>query len=295
MTAPRFETDRIAVGDIALFAAVGGAGPALCLLHGYPQTHAMWGRIAADLARDFTVVLLDLPGYGRSDAPAAGAERYSKRAMAADVRAAMQRLGHSQFALAGHDRGGRVAYRLALDSPASVRALSVLDIVPTGAVWENFSVERAMKYYHWLFLAQPEPLPEAMIGRDPLDFLHRTLSRWSGTQDLSPFADRALKDYESAFCDPARIAASCMDYRAGATLDWAHDRETRAAGTRIACPVQVLWGSRFDAGGGASPLDVWRDWADALEGGSVDAGHFLCDEAPQETGALLRAFLERTA
>lgn len=286
-----FERRSVAVEGDRLLVARGGTGPPVVLLHGYPQTHHMWHAVAPVLAERFAVHAIDLPGYGGSDAPALGPERYAKRRMAADVAAVMAALGHDTFAVVGHDRGGRVAYRLALDHPRRVTCLAVLDIVPTGAVWNNFSVSRALRYYHWTFLAQPEPLPETLIGHDPVDFLNRTLASWTRAGDLSAFHPEALAAYRAAFADPARLRASCMDYRAGATLDWRHDDETREAGTVIDTPCLVLWGTAFDAGGGASPLAVWREWAPRAEGQGVDCGHFLCEENPAAVVAALVPFL----
>jgi haloacetate dehalogenase len=290
-----FETGVVTVGADALAYRARGRGPAVVLLHGYPQTSLMWHRVAPVLARDFRVVAVDLPGYGRSAAPAAGPVRYSKRRMAADIAAVLDGLGEDDAVLVGHDRGARVAYRMALDHPGRVRALAVLDIVPTGAVWDGFDAGRALQFWHWPFLAQPAPLPETMIGRDPVWFIDTLMAGWTRTGDLSAFDPGALAEYRAAFCDPARIRASCDDYRAGATLDRDHDETTRHAAQRIHQPVLTLWGASFAAGGARSPLDVWRAWADHAEGEAIDSGHFLCEENPDETLLHLVPFLERHA
>jgi haloacetate dehalogenase len=253
----------------------------------------MWHRVAPVLARTFRVVALDLPGYGRSSAPDAGTDRYSKRRMAADVSAVLDALGEDAALLVGHDRGGRVAYRMALDHPGRVIALAVLDIVPTGAVWESFDADRALRFWHWPFLAQPAPVPERLIGHDPVGFLEMLMARWTMAKDLSAFDPGALAEYRAAFSDPARIHASCNDYRAGATLDRLNDETTRHAEQRIHQPLLALWGEHFPAAGARSPLDVWREWADRPEGEPVDSGHFLCEENPDEVLLHLVPFLER--
>ncbi|MEM8855250.1 MAG: alpha/beta hydrolase [Pseudomonadota bacterium] len=286
-----FRKGSATLADVNLAYRTGGKGAPLVLLHGYPQSQVMWHAIAPALAEDHTVYLFDLPGYGASGTPEGGPARYAKRAMAADIVAAMAQLGHHRFAVAGHDRGGRVAYRMALDAPDVVTRLAVLDIVPTGAVWNDFSVARALRYYHWTFLAQPAPLPETLIKADPVDYLDRTMASWTKAKDLSAFHPDAMAAYRAAFSNPAHLHAMCEDYRAGATVDWTHDDESVASGARITTPLLVLWGAAFDAGGGRSPLDVWRAWHDAPEGAPVDAGHFLCEENPDETLRHLRPFL----
>lgn len=275
-----------------LFARVAGQGPPLVLLHGYPQTHVEWHRIAPALAERHTVVLPDLRGHGWSAAPRSrDGEAYTKRLMADDIVSLMERLGHIRFSVVGHDRGGRVAYRLALDHPGRVEKVAVLDIVPTGAMWAGMGAALAMRTYHWLFLAQPEPLPETLIGRDPVFYLDWTLASWTQNRDLSAFDPRALAHYRAGFNEPSRIHAMCEDYRAGATLDRAHDDADRAAGKRITRPLLALWGRGGIPAQGVSPLDVWRDWASDVRGGALDCGHFLPEEAPEQTLAALRDFL----
>jgi haloacetate dehalogenase len=266
----------------------GGSGPPVLLLHGHPQTHVMWHHIAPRLARHHTVICADLRGYGDSSKPATDErhEPYSKRAMARDMVAVMSALGHDRFAVVGHDRGGRVAYRMALDHPERVSALSVLDILPTGEHFWRTDQHFAMTYWHWFFLAQPAPLPERLIGADPDTFYLRA--------NRTIFALEALEAYRRAFTDPATIHAMCEDYRAGATIDSAIDRVDRDAGRRIACPVLVLWSlkgvlPRYD------PLAVWQLWAENPSGHGIDCGHYLPEEAPDETCAALEPFLAANA
>jgi haloacetate dehalogenase len=267
----------------------GGSGPPLLLLHGHPQTHVMWHRIAPRLAQDYTVVCPDLRGYGDSAKPPTtdDHEPYSKRAMARDCVAVMRGLGHERFAVVGHDRGGRVAYRLALDHPERVTALAVLDILPTLEHFERTDQAFAMGYFHWFFLAQAHPLPERLIGADPDTFYLR--------QGRERFAPEALAEYRRCFHDPATIHAMCEDYRAGATLDCAIDAADREAGRRIACPVLALWGAQGLVGKLYDVLAVWRDWAGNAEGQAIDCGHYLAEEKPEETLAALLPFLERAA
>ncbi|MFN8831892.1 MAG: alpha/beta fold hydrolase [Labrys sp. (in: a-proteobacteria)] len=276
-----------------LFARSAGSGPPVLLLHGFPQTQIMWHRIAAEIARDRTVILLDLPGYGWSSIPPTTDDHrpYSKRAMAQAVVEAMEALGHVHFALVGHDRGGRVGYRLALDHPGRLSRLAVLDIVPTLEMWDRMDAARALKTYHWAFLAQPDPMPETLIGGAPIAWLEHTLASWTKARSLAAFDRRALSAYRDAFNDPARIHACCEDYRAGAGVDREDDAADRADGRRIAVPMLALWGAAGIPGAGRSPLEVWREWAVSVEGIAIDAGHFVAEENPGETLAALRSFL----
>ena len=284
-----FTERRIATSGAEIHAVVGGDGPPLALLHGYPQTHVMWHRVVPRLAEAFTVVAPDLRGYGRSSKPPGGegSANYAKRAMARDVVEVMAALGHDRFLLAGHDRGGRVAYRLALDHPDRVRRLATLDIMPTLEQFERMDRRGALGSFHWFLLAQPSPLPERLIGGDPVSFLHDLLSRWSGAE--SPFAPEAMADYERSFRDPETVRATCDDYRAGATIDCDLDAADRDAGRRIACPMLALWGDR---GGDrrAVMMEVWERWATDLRGAAIPCGHFLPEEAPSETAAALLDF-----
>jgi len=267
-------------------ACIGGDGPPVLLLHGYPQTRAAWHLVAPRLARRFTVVVPDLRGIGRSRGPAPQPEAYTKRAMAADVLALMHALGFERFDVAGHDRGARVAYRLALDAPQAVRRLAPIDIVPTLDMWEKMSAAGALRAYHWAFLAQPAPIPETMIGRDPLFWLHHLLDRWKGRDAVLDAA--AVADYEASFARPEVVAATCADYRAGATLDVEHDRADRAAGRRIAAPVQVIWAKQYLAS--VSPLQTWKAWSDDPREVALDCGHFVAEEQPHACAAALEAF-----
>lgn len=286
-----FSASDFALGEATIHARVGGSGPPLLLLHGYPQSHLMWARVAPTLAERFTVVVPDLRGYGRSSAPPShNGERYSKRVMAKDAVALMSALGHDTFALAGHDRGGRVAYRLALDYPEVVAKIAVLDIVPTWEMWTGMDAARAMTVYHWMFLAQPEPLPETLISAAPQVYLDHTLASWTAARSLASFAPEALEAYRAAFRDPARVHATCEDYRAGATIDRALDEADRAAGRKITAPLLALWGGTGIPARGESPLDVWRRWAVNVSGQAIEGGHFLPEEAPEATAAALAAF-----
>ncbi len=284
------EERRVVVGEAELYLRLGGTGPPLLLLHGYPQTHLAWHRVAPPLARDFTLVIPDLRGYGASTGPAPDPEHrnYSKRAMAEDMVALMAALGHHRFALAGHDRGGRVGFRLCLDHPERVARFAALDIVPTLDVWQAMDADTALSTYHWQFLAVPAPVPERLIGNDPDFYITHLLDRWAGRPEaLDPEAVRA---YLAQFHDPAVIAATCADYRAGASLDRAHDRADRDAGRKIACPLLVLWGRRYLSAKEAAPLETWRAWAEDAREVALDCGHFVAEEAPEACAAALRDF-----
>jgi haloacetate dehalogenase len=286
-----FKAHELAFGEATIFARVGGSGPPLLLIHGYPQSHLMWARVARELAAKYTVVAMDLRGYGQSSAPPSQkGERYTKRVMAKDAVALMDALGHSRFAVAGHDRGGRVAYRLALDNPAVVTKIATLDIVPTWEMWAGMDAARAMSVYHWMFLAQPEPMPETLISGAPDYYIDQKLASWSGDKSLRAFQPDALDAYRAAFRDPARVHATCEDYRAGATIDRALDDADRAAGRKIAAPLLALWGTRGIPAKGEDPLTVWRRWASDVRGLGIDAGHFLPEEAPEATAKALAEF-----
>jgi haloacetate dehalogenase len=286
-----FDDQRVDVGDdIAIRTRVGGAGPPVLLLHGYPQTHVCWHAVAPRLvAAGFTVVLTDLRGYGDSAKPPGGPDHaaYSKRAMAADQVAVMRRLGFARFRLAGHDRGGRVAHRLALDHPEAVERLAVLDIAPTATMYARTDRAFATGYYHWFFLIQPSPLPERLIGAEPELYLRRKLDAWSrGASDI--FAPEAFAEYLRCFADPATIAATCEDYRAAASVDLAHDADD--ADQRIEAPLLVLWGERALVGRTYDVLATWREKARAVQGRALPTGHYLPEEAPEATAAALAGF-----
>lgn len=283
----RLETER---GSI--YARVGGAGPPLLLLHGYPQTHLMWHSAAPLLAEHFTVVAADLSGYGASlhPRPAADHAPHSKRALAVDQFSAMAALGFERFAVAGHDRGGRVAYRMALDHPDRVTALAVLDIVPTAEVWARADARLAVAYWHWGFLAQSAPLPERLIAGDPDAYFEHHLRSIGLGREPGRYPEAVIRAYRAQLSDPATVQAICEDYRAGATID--RELDERDRGRPIDCPVLVLWGTR-----GAlelfyeDVLAVWRPWAHDVRGRGVEASHFLVEDRPDEVAQELVTFL----
>jgi haloacetate dehalogenase len=281
-----FTQRRVAVDETTINVVVGGSGPPILLLHGYPQTHAMWHQVAPRLAEDFTVVCTDLRGYGDSDVPPTDARHspYSKRAMANDQLGVMHELGFERFTVVGHDRGARVARRLALDHRAAVECLVILDIVPTATIYSVLDQARASIVWRYFFLIQPEGLPERMIGLDPVFYLRWTVEEWSGPETrLSP---KALAEYERCF-DPGTIHASCEDYRAGATIDLVHDAEDDDR--TIGCPVMVLWTKRL--GATYDVLASWREQAEDVTGHAVECGHFLPEEKPGMVASEIRAFV----
>ena len=289
-----FERTRLPTARGPLNAVVGGTGAPLLLLHGYPESLLMWHAVADALSSRHTVVATDLAGYGHSfrPRPAPDHRPHSKRAMALDQVEAMEALGFDSFSVVGHDRGGRVAYRLALDHPDRVERLALLDIVPTAEVWRRADAELARTYWHWSFLVQPEPLPERLIGGDPQAFFDLHVRDQLGLgEEAGRFPHPILEAYRRALADPDAVVAMCEDYRAGATVDREDDEVDRACGRRIRCPVLVLWGAH-----GALPtlygsvLDLWRPWADNLSGAALDAGHFLAEDRPRETAERLLAF-----
>lgn len=286
-----FARRRIATSGAEIHACVGGDGPPLLLLHGFPQTHAMWHRVAPRLAERFTVVAADLRGYGSSSKPPGDPEheRYSKRATAKDQVELMAALGFERFRLAGHDRGARVAHRLALDHPQRVERVAFLDIIPTLEAFEQVDQALATAYYHWFFLIQPGGLPEHLIGLDPEFYLRRVLGSIGSSADT--FAPEAFAAYLTAFRDPATVHAMCEDYRAAATIDLVHDREDRDAGHRVDCPALALWGERSAVGRLCADVPgVWRRYAPAVEGRALPASHFLPEERPEETARALLDF-----
>ena len=290
---PGFDERMIETAAGRIFTRSGGAGPPLLLLHGYPQTHHEWHAVAPRLAERFRVVLMDLRGYGRSDVPASReGSGYAKRPMAQDAVAVMAALGHQRFRLVGHDRGGRVAYRLALDAPERLDGLAVIDIVPTALHLQGFgTTKRALKSYHWLFLAQPAPFPETMIGAAPRFFADHTLSSWTKAKDLSAFHPAALPHYRALFTDPARLHATCEDYRAGAAADREQDEADLAAGRRIAVPMLAMWGDAGIPASGTDPIEAWSRLAERVEGVQVDSGHFVPEENPDACAEALLRFL----
>jgi haloacetate dehalogenase len=288
-----FAEERIDVGDAVLRVRHGGDGPAVLLLHGHPRTHMTWHRVAPALAVDRSVVCPDLRGYGESTKPLTTPdhEPYSKRAMARDMVALMRGLGHERFAVVGHDRGGYVAHRLAMDHPDLVTHLVVLDIVPIGEALARCGASFATAWWHWFFLARPYPVPERAIGADPQAW-YTAAGSYPDAHRADTGGQEAWADFQRAINHPPTVHAMCEDYRAGLTVDRANDDADRDAGRQLACPVLVLWGAH----GGLDELyddilDVWRAWAPDRRGRMIDAGHHLMEDAPHELLAELRAFL----
>jgi haloacetate dehalogenase len=267
---------------LEIHGVVGGAGPPLLLLHGYPQTHAIWHKIAPKLAEHFTVVATDLRGYGRSSQPAGLPDHsnYSKREMAADQVEVMRQLGFEKFNLCGHDRGARVAHRLAMDSPSCVGRLAVLDISPTLTMYQQTSMAFATVYYHWFFLIQPYPYPENLILSNPIAYLEHKLS--SGSAGMNPFTPEALASYRAAFTLET-IHSSCEDYRAAVSIDLEHDRLDRTAGRKLTMPLLALWGKNGAIEACFHPLEDWREVAENVRGKSLSGGHYLAEELPDQT------------
>lgn len=284
-----FELD---VDSHSIVGITGGTGPALLLLHGYPQTHVMWHKVAPILMQHFTIVAADLTGYGNSGKPKTDSQHspYSKRAMAANMLQVMRLLGHSQFHLAGHDRGGRVAHRLAVDHPNSVQRLAVLDIAPTREMYANVTDEFARAYWHWYFLIQPAPFPERMILADTDAYLeHKCGLGGSGTSFFDP---AAMQAYQDAYRNPDTVHASCEDYRASAGIDIQHDDEDDQNGRRVSCPMLVLWGQDGVIERCFDPLSLWRMRANQVSGHAMAGGHFLAEQHPQTVANELIDFFQ---
>jgi haloacetate dehalogenase len=286
-----FEREPVETAGAEIALVRGGDGPPVLLLHGYPQTHAMWHLVAPMLAEEFTIVATDLRGYGDSSKPFGDEDHssYSKRTMAADQASVMESLGFDSFAVVGHDRGARVGHRMALDHPNRVTKLAVLDIVPTLHVFETVGKDLATAYYHWFFFIQPYDLPETLIGADPSYYLHKKLGGW-GTS-LETFAPKATAEYERCF-DAATIHASCEDYRASASIDLVHDQADREEGRKVQCPLLTLWGGRGVMEKIYDVETIWREYANDVRGRPLDTGHFLAEERPDETAHELRSFLK---
>jgi haloacetate dehalogenase len=294
-----FAMAEIDTGETRIFVRASGSGPPVLLLHGFPETHLMWRSVAPLLAREFTVVCADLRGYGRSGCPPStpGHAPYAKRAMAKDMVTVMERLGFPRFSVAGHDRGGRVAYRMALDHPDHVDRLAVLDVLPTATVWERADARFALAYWPWSLLAQPEPLPERILAAVAEAVVEDALGRWGSPAAVFPPDVRAA--YVRALRDPAHAHAICEEYRAAATIDREHDAADRAAGRRIACPLLALW----SAGGAldswyveeSGPIALWQAWSEDVGGHSLEAGHFFPEELPERTAEALDRFFVSAA
>ena len=286
-----FREELIAVDGVDIHARIGPRreGPALLLLHGYPQTHAMWHKVAPRLAQRFNVVATDLRGYGDSGKPATSDDHapYSKRVMAADQVAVMGRLGHEKFLVAGHDRGGRVAHRMAVDHPERVARLAVLDIAPTLAMYEQTDETFARLYWHWFFLILPAPVPERMIGNDLEGVLPAKMGK--GSAGLAPFTPEAWAEYVRCFT-PGMVHASCEDYRAAASIDLVHDRADREAGRKVRAPLLALWGAHGVVEKCFKPLDEWRRVAEDVRGRGLPAGHYLAEEVPDLVADELERF-----
>ncbi|HEX3860414.1 MAG TPA: alpha/beta hydrolase [Stellaceae bacterium] len=289
-----FRATTISTADCTFFVRIAGSGAPLLLLHGFPETHLMWRDVAPILAKNFTVVCADLRGYGQSGCPASAADHapYSKRVMAEDMVLVMRQLGFERFAVAGHDRGGRVAYRMALDHRPVVTRLSVLDILPTAVVWDRADARLTLSFWPWSLLAQKEPLPERLLAGAPDAVVDNAIGQWGSRVDAFPAEVTAA--YVDALRDAVHAHAICEEYRAAATIDRAHDAHDLVAGNKIICPVQALWSAHgglenwYSSEGG--PLALWQTWADDVSGGAVAGGHFFPEESPRETAAALHAF-----
>jgi haloacetate dehalogenase len=289
-----FEPAEIQTAETTIFVRSNGSGPPILLLHGFPQTHLMWRSVAPLLARNFTVVCADLRGYGQSGCPVSSQDHapYAKRAMAQEMATVMERLGFPRFAVAGHDRGGRVAYRMALDHPDRVSRLAVLDIVPTEMVWDRADARFALAFWPWSLLAQPEPLPERILETAADIIVDDALGGWGSPPAVFPPDVREA--YVQSLRDPDHAHAICEEYRAAATIDREHDKADRARGRRIACPLLVLWSAEGGLGTWyaeeAGPIAIWRSWGDDVQGQAVNGGHFFPEEAPEQTADALRRF-----
>ena len=290
-----FTATQIETSETVINLVYGGSGPPLLLLHGYPQTHVMWHKVAPVLADRYTVVAPDLRGYGDSGKPFVGddPERYSKRRTALDQREVMTALGHRSFHVVGHDRGARVGHRMALDDPERVLSFTTLDVAPSQAAFEAMDSSLAFAWFHWHLMRQPEPFPETLIGSNAKFYLDFLLERWTAVEGA--ISDAAYAEYLRCFSDPETIRASCADYRA-IEVDLSHDQADR--GRKLACPVLALWGANmakrpgWQTGRGLDMLKVWHERADDVQGRAIDCGHFLAEEAPEETAAVILKFLD---
>ncbi|MBM7068502.1 alpha/beta fold hydrolase [Actibacterium sp. 188UL27-1] len=285
-----FDHQMVDTGAVRLSVHRGGAGVPLILLHGYPQNHHCWAKVAPHFAERFDVIVPDLRGYGESDAPPDDSDHtvYAKRTMAQDIVGLMDALNLEQAHVLGHDRGGRVAYRMALDHPSRVSRLGIVEIATTADYWANWHASLAMKAYHWTFLAQPSPLPERMIGADPTGYIDWTLASWTGHGTLSDFPEPSLISYRAQAEDPTRLHAMCADYRAGASTDWRIDEEDQAAGRKLPMPICFLAAEDGFPMRTGDPAEMWRAWADDLTTATCQSGHFIMEENPD---AVVKTFL----
>lgn len=288
MGLPGFEQRFVPGTDGEISVHLAGSGPPLLLIHGFPQNHMCWQHVAPALAHHHSVVVVDLRGYGESHAPESRDGRlYAKRAMAAELAVVMAALGHPRFCVLGHDRGARVAYRMALDLPDVVTRLGIIEIVPTYEMWAHMDAELALAAYHWMHLAQPWPLPETMIGADPIGYVDHTLASWTQAKSLACFSAEALESYRQQMSEPARVQAMCADYRAGATMDREIDASDVAAGNRIACRMRFVYARGGFPARTGDPLAHWRRWAEDVDAVPIDCGHFAMEENPE---AVIQAF-----
>lgn len=284
-----FEQTQISTSGATIHLVKGGNGKPLLLLHGYPETHLMWHKIAPRLAQEFTVVVPDLRGYGDSSKPKDDPEHYnySKRAMAQDMVEVMTRSGYEEFFVVGHDRGARVGHRMALDHAPRVKKLAVLDIAPTYKMYTTADKTFATIYYHWFFLIQPYDFPERLIGSQPEYYIRTCLTRWSA--DAAAFPPEVVEEYVRCFSNPATIHATCEDYRASATIDLRHDEADMSQ--KVMCPLLALWSEKGFVGRKYDVLETWRERADNVRGGALPGGHFIPEEAPDETYSAIHEFL----
>ncbi|CDI01782.1 conserved hypothetical protein [Candidatus Competibacter denitrificans Run_A_D11] len=291
MLSKEFNKIQISTKGAAIFMEHGGSGQPLLFLHGYPQTHMMWHQVASQFTSQFRVLCPDLRGYGDSAKPKSTPDHrfYSKRAMAQDMVELMDYFGYREFSVVGHDRGARVAHRLALDYPDRVKKVCIMDIVPTYHMFKHTDQALATGYYHWFFLIQPNGLPEKLIGTNPAYYLMEKLKRWSAPD--AQFAPQAMSEYIRCFSNPETIRASCDDYRAAASIDLEHDEAS--LGQKIRCPLLVLWGAKGFVHRTYDVLAVWRQYAEQVEGQALDCGHFLPEEKPEDVVPALQAFLAK--
>jgi haloacetate dehalogenase len=277
----KYQTRKYSINGVKINCQIGGKGPALLLLHGHPQTHVMWHKIADELTCHFTVVASDLRGYGDSDKPSSSptSEAYSKRTMARDQKDLMGELGFNKFSILAHDRGARVAHRLAMDFSDAVQDIILLDIAPTLAMYEQTSLAFAKSYWHWFFLIRPAPLPELLIETDPEQYLRSVMG--SRSAGMAPFSDAAFMEYLRCLRQPGSATGICEDYRASATIDLEHDRTDINAGNKLACPLMVLWGEHGTVGKCFDPLQEWRKVAINVTGEALPSGHYIAEEVPE--------------